>query len=236
MNLTKNKVHRLVFTASAALLLAFGSIMAYFTSTDEITNKFVGSRFDVTLTETNWNPKSALSVVPGDELFKNPQVTNNERTDAYVFLRVTVPGAVMMVDKNDGSAQESTKIAVPLYKFMVNVTGDHYEADSTYSSDQKVNSTWKIVNNPVYDEEKKQFVYVYAYSDGSYLIPLKKGDTTSALFDKLQLWNFNEEFDPSGTQFSQNVRVEALGIQANLPGHESDDINEIWQILSGEGG
>ena len=63
---------------SAAALVVVGSIMAYFTSNDEITNKFVGSRFDIFLTETKWDAEKAKNVVPGDELDKNPQITTGD--------------------------------------------------------------------------------------------------------------------------------------------------------------
>ena len=88
---------------SAAALMLISSTIAYFTSTDVVTNKFVSSRLDIVLTETKWNPQAAGEVMPGDELDKNPQVMNMERIDAYVFLRVTVPCDTEMVDNNDGS-------------------------------------------------------------------------------------------------------------------------------------
>ena len=239
MILTKNSnrinIHRIAFVASASFLFFYSSIMAYFTSTDETTNRFVGSRFDITLTETKWDAKKGSEVIPGDEIEKNPQVINNERTDAYIFLRVTVPGAEMLVDNNNGTAKESTKKIVPLYKF---IAGS--EVNSFYSDDQSVNSPWKAVTEqPVYDSDNKQYIYVYYYSTGTdeqELRPLKKGETTEALFDKLQLWNFNEEFDPTGTHLSQNVRVEALGIQTDLPGLTAKNITEVWKILSEGGG
>lgn len=226
----KKHVRSFVVILSLAVLVVIGSTVAYFSSKDESSNRFVVGRFDITLTETRWDPDSGKDVVPGDELEKNPQVTNNESINGYIFLRVTVPCDTQMVDRDDGTPLGTASTSVPMYKFMVK-DGDNYLVDSTFTAAQEVHSHWHLVPGyPKRNVAEAQYVYVYSYSDGSALTPLLEGETTGPLFDKLQLWNFNESFNP---EQSHSVLVEALGVQANLPGYTANQIAEIWSILDG---
>lgn len=224
----KRHLRSLLVVCSAAVLIVIGSTVAYFSSKDEASNRFVGSQFDILLTETKWDPKAAREVIPGDELEKNPQVTNIEQTDGYIFLRVTVPCDTQMVDQDDGTPLGTVSASVPMYKFMVQ-DGEIWAVDQSFTSTQVVHSNWKAVSGyPVYKADEQQYVYVYAYCNGSSLRPLKNDETTEPLFDKLQLWNFNESYDPAR---SHSVRIEALGIQADLPGYSASQISDIWAIL-----
>ena len=234
----KEQIKSLAVVCSAAVLAVIGSTMAYFTSTDQVTNQLIGSRFDITLTETKWSPDKGRNVVPGDELDKNPQIVNEERTTGYVFMRVTVPCDSQMVDNDDGTPLGSKKENVPMYKFMVHIAGDVYRIDETFSPAQAVNSYWTLLhegNNTYtsFDSENDMYEYVYAYAINGSLIPLAKGETTEPLFDKLQLWNFNEEYDPGK---SHSVEVTAFGIQADLPGYSADLIEDIWELAKGGSG
>ena len=239
VQLTKMNMRNIAVICSAVALTLIGSTIAYFTSTDAATNKFVGSRFDIILIETKWNPETAKEVMPGDELDKNPQVMNIERADAYVFLRVTVPCDTEMVDNDNGTPKGTIGAdgRVPMYKFMVSQGTDPetYQSDDSLSAKQKIHDNrWILLseNNTDYtdyDKDKQQYVYVYAYAENSSLIPLKKGEITEPLFDKLQLWNFSEREYDSGKDHS--VRVEALGIQTDLPNLSANNISEIWEIV-----
>lgn len=232
----KKHVTSLVVLLSAAALVVIGSVMAYFTSADQSTNKFVGSRFDISLIEPKWDPDKAKHIVPGDELDKDPQVINREHTDGYIYLRVTVPCDTQMVDKADGTPLGETGKNVPMYKF---VTGGGVY-DQTFTPKQTVNDHWVLVaangrdyTEEVTDENNKQFVYVYAYAQDGMLTALKENEHTNTLFEKLHLWNFNESYNPDQ---DHSVRVEAIGIQSDIPGYTASDIDRIWNdILSKEG-
>ena len=225
---------------SAVALIVIGSTMAYFTSKDQTTNKFIGSRFDVLLTETKWDPHTANDVVPGDEFFKNPQITNVERTDGYVYIRVTVPCDTQMVDNDDGTPRGATG-DVPMYKFMVGQGTDPetYLANTDFSPKQLVHSRWKLLSEngedyTEYDPENKVFVYVYAYTnaEGTELMLLTKNQITEPLFDKVKLWNLHEDYDKTK---SHNIKVEGFGIQRDIPDHTASDIYPIWELIEGEG-
>lgn len=241
VRIRKHHFRSLAVLWAVGVLFVIGSTLAFFSSTDEATNRFVGNGFDILLTETRWNPSAAQNLLPGDEVDKNPRITNNDRNPGYVFLRVTVPADVIRVDQDDGKPLSTTAQNVPMYpmyKFMV-WNGTSYVANGEFSAEQKVHSHWKLLSatlqkdaagkNPVY-----VYVYAYAQTDDSALIPLNEGETTvEPLFDRLQLWNFAEGFDPAQ---SHSVRVEALGIQSNLPGYTASDFNGIWALVNGGGG
>jgi len=121
-----------------------------------------------------------------------------------------------------------------MYKFMVSQGTDPetYTADNSLSEKQEVHACWELVS--CIKNDNQQYVYVYAYAKNNNLIPLKKGEITEPLFDKLQLWNFSEREYNSNKDHS--VRVEALGIQTDLPNLTADNISEIWEIAKGGGG
>ncbi len=229
----KKHFKSLAVIASVTALIVISSTMAYFTSKDNTTNKFVGSRFDVMLLETKWDPEKAKNVIPGEELDKNPQITNTERANCYVYLRVTVPCDTTMVDKADGTPMGETG-AVPMYKFMIkDSANDTYVADESFSPKQLVNDHWQLIHEDgkdytEYKSDTKDYVYVYAYADGGTPTILERNDITNPLFDKLLLWNFNENFDKDKPH---DVKVEALGIQTDIP---ASDINGVWAYLSRE--
>lgn len=229
--LRNRHIRSLLVLCAAAVLLAVGSTVAFFSSRDESTNRFSSGGFDILLTETDWDPNGARNVVPGDELPKNPQVTNNAPTPGYIFFRVTVPADTLEVE-NDLGAPLGTASQVPMYKFMVR-DGEGYAADTSYSAAQRVRSSWKSVGSPVYSASDKAYVYVYAYTaGGDALVPLAEGQTTEPLFDRLWVWNFNEGYDP---EQNHSVLVEAFGIQSDLPDHTAEQIAAIWTLASGGG-
>ena len=218
---------------SVTALIVISSTMAYFTSKDNTTNTFVGSRFDVMLLETKWNPNTAQNVIPGESLDKNPQVVNTERTPCYVFVRVTVPADTTMVDNDDGTpVSQSSGVNVPMYKFMIK-SGDDYVSDTSFSPMQVVNEHWQLIHKngsdyTEYNSEQKEYVYVYAYAEGTTPTLMERNDITNPLFDKILLWNFNEKFDAGK---DHNIRVEALGIQSDI---DANDINSVWALLKEE--
>lgn len=223
-------IRSLLVVCAAAVLLAVGSSVAFFSSRDESTNRFSSGGFDILLTETDWDPNAARNVVPGDELPKNPQVTNNAPTPGYIFFRVTVPADTLVVE-NDAGEPLGAADQVPMYKFMVR-DGEGYAADTSLTAAQRVRSAWLPVGSPVYSAADKAYVYVYAYAAAGVLVPLAEGQTTEPLFDKLRIWNFNESYDP---EQNHSVLVEAFGIQADLPDHTAEQIAEIWTLASGGG-
>lgn len=238
------------------LLVVFMVTLAFFTSFDEVTNVFGGGKLDIILTEPNWKPNEAKNIVPDKVLDKDPYITNNDNTAAYVFLEVTMPCAQIEVEENSGANKGSTiagtgstGVNVPLYKFgKLNDNGtpddktdDTYDFDTHYTTTtQSVNPGWVLVSgtgiteNPVIDETNHVIKYVYAHvrtDDTSKLCPLDKGVRTQyPLFNKIQLVNFDET---NTTVTNYSVHVKAYGIQANfLSADNTNDPATVWNILN----
>ena len=153
---------------------------------------------------------------------------------------------------------------VPLYKFVAtgkraDGTGESnpliLKNDSNYyitdynSSDQKINPGWVLVDlndpsdgtgNPMIDETRKTFTYIYAHvADDKLLAEVLPGQTvTYPLFNKVYLQNFRErkKTQEVSTDFPDptrdySIHIEAYGIQANFlkPNNTTTrDPSDVW--------
>ena len=235
------------------LLIVLMITLALFTSVDEVTNVFYAGRVDIVLTESEWVPSKAKYVVPEQEIPKNPKITNNEKTNVYVFLEVTVPYINAEIEKNspdESKGQVSQEAAadtyVPLYKFGKkndSTTPVTYTYNGTLGYDQQTNTGWKLVTkdgftNPAVNETNKTLTYVYAHTitsgeNTTTLQPLLPAHTTeNALFESIKVINFDE----TATLQGKNINVKAYGIQANYLSDSNGEVggNEpyrVWKII-----
>lgn len=72
-------------------LLLFGGTMAYLTDYEEATNQFTVGKVEISLEEPDWKPEKVTKITPGQEIKKNPKVTNTGVNDAFVYLSVSIP-------------------------------------------------------------------------------------------------------------------------------------------------
>ncbi len=234
----KTKLRNIAAICSAAVLMLIGSVMAYFSSKDEASNRLTAWwRFDITLTEENWDPDSGESVVPGDILPKDPKITNGAAS-AYVFMKVTVPCVSPEIEHengdNAGKIREtiSAENPIPLYKFGVK-SGDSYLFDENLNTNQKVNTGWTLLNG-MPKQQGNYYIYVYAYTDGDALKRMDRMQTTETpLFDAVKICNFNEA---SGLmEKDMSILVEARGIQCDNLEIVSPTPENVWALLADRG-
>lgn len=236
MKKKNKKAVALVLSGTAIILI--GSAMAYFTSVDNVTNRFIAGKLDITLTESNWKPENAVNVVPGDVIEKNPTITSNEDAECYLFMRVTVPCDSPEIEYDSGekgALRPTDKSALPMYKFIV-TENDTDSYDDTTTWNQNVHDCYTLVNAPV--RKGNRLIYTYAYVDeNTKLISVKKGETTEKpLFDKIKIWNFNEKYlpDEEYTSPSYDVTVEAFAIQSEYLSADAENIQEVWNKVKTE--
>ena len=262
----KKKKRRRSPAMLAAIVLTFLLIvlmitLALFTSVDEVTNVFDAGRVDIVLTESEWVPSKAKYVVPEQEIPKNPKITNNEKTNVYVFLEVTVPYITGTEienstpnDNSQGSAMltsSANTYNIPLYKFGTKVansnpvTYTYHDNLSDLKDNQQTNTGWTLVSdseftNPAVNDTNKTLTYVYAHTnnEGTALLQLLPAHTTdNALFDRIKVINFDETAKVDGTtlQGKKNINVKAYGIQANYlsdsTGEVRDNPYRVWKII-----
>jgi predicted ribosomally synthesized peptide with SipW-like signal peptide len=215
--------HNLIVTLSILLIavMTMGSTLAYFTDTDEKTNKFTMGDLDIDLTE-NWNPEDGEEMFPGDNVEKVPYVTE-KKGDSYLRIVVTV------LDKNDGVADGTTvKDQDRLDKIMSTLFYDpNYEnsstqtikADTKYNSQQiaswgsKVQQTYNHTDFTLHSASNGVYVYYYTNSKTDPVNVLKEGVKTT-LFSRVIIpsdWD-QDDIHVLG-KYNISVKAEAVQVE-----------------------
>jgi len=227
--------------ALVAAFAAAGTL-AYLTDNESHTNTFTVGQVMIDLTETNWDetdenndgvPDEAEDLVPNQEVEKNPQVTNEGDNDSIVFMRVTVPVKDVTLVADDGTISEHQAQEIFYLKDSddeitahANNFGDNWielngaggfltklvdgVAPEGFTADENSKEQYytQTVTADGVKDEAGQRTYVFGYKTR-----LAKGETTEALFDKVQLKNILEnEIAPEQIQ---NIKIESFAIQAD---------------------
>ena len=169
------------------LVLLIGGISAYFTDkTETLSNTYTIGNIEIELTEPSWVAANAQGIMPGDEIAKDPTVKNTGSSDAYVFVKVSIPTGTV-----DGTAD--TELFT-----LVN------------SNDQDgVNAGWVQVSRTA---ETGKVTYVYAYASATELTTVESGDTAT-LFNKVRF--VNPRNAATTTLTNGSIDVTAYAIQTN---------------------
>lgn len=199
-----NKKKTILAAIILALVLLIGSMLAYFTDTDNATNVFtLGDEVDISVVEEggwtkdgttgNWNNTNATNIHPGAVIEKAPSIKNNSTTTpAYVFAEVIVPCY----------ASTGTTADTPLFE--LNNIGAGWTKIST---GETVNTTDKTIT------------YVYAYGTSTQMTSLAAGATTAKpVFSTVTL-------DPSLTAEQKATANENPNIIVNGYGIQTDSLS-----------
>lgn len=184
-------------------------MIAYFVDRDTATNTFLMGEISIDLLEPNWNPNGAIGVVPDNIIPKDPQITNDGKNDANVFLEIIVPYA---------------------YAVTANYDGTKNPIADTQLFTWTVNAGWTQVGTTI-DDNNYTYTYVYAYtgSDASKMAVLAPGQTTPALFNTVVCANVIEGQGIENT--AQDIIVNAYGIQ--LLGSRTEP-SVVWQVVKNQ--
>ena len=159
--LKKNK-KKIAVVGALALCLTVGSISAFFTDSNEVTNIFKPGGVSSKLTEVEYDKlgeEQRTNIAPNKTMIKDPVVTNIDTLDMYTFLKVTVP-----------TKEVSTFDAV---------TGKKVEAKKQPLFTWEVNDGWSLVKT-VKNADTTDFYYAYGSSDSMTI--LKPQEKTTSLF------------------------------------------------------
>ena len=205
----KNKRKIIItFIIILIILVAVGGVFAYLQDTDHKTNIFTLGRVKIELTESNFVEANAQDVRPGDQIAKDPKITNIGRNSAYVYIKVINP----IVNLSNGEG--------PLFSYTVNsgwtqldeVEQCGYRA-TTYYYNTALNpnaSTPTLfntvtLNNYSNDSDPNQVLDLYGYAiQSSYLA---SGSTITSIFTstfKSDVSDTNEKCN-SATDCSNNT-------------------------------
>ncbi len=151
----------LLIVALAVIAAGIGSTISYFSSRDTADNVFTVGDVKIELTEPSWDPDADHIIAPGESFDKDPTVTNTGSNDAYVRLNVVVRDYSKVKDAISGGSDPKV------------------EPNTLFNSSIDLD---KWIDVPeVIDEGKDQATYSFLYNE-----ILKVGDSTGALFDKVE--------------------------------------------------
>lgn len=190
--LKKNK-KKVAVVGALALCLTVGSISAFFTDSNDVTNVFKPGGVSSKLTETEYDKvgeEQRTNIAPNKTMIKDPVVTNVDTLDMYTFIKVTVPTKeVSTFDEATGKKVEAKK--QPLFTW-------------------EVNDGWTLVKT-VNNENTTDFYYAYGTKDK--MTTLKPQEKTSSLFKNNHI-KFINLIEGQGIENTQlDVVVKDLSIQ-----------------------
>lgn len=87
-----NRKWILVMSLVLSVALATSGTLAYLTDTESKENVFILGNVDISLDEGAWKDDSAL--LPGVEVAKEPAIKNDGKTDAWVWMEISIPTAL----------------------------------------------------------------------------------------------------------------------------------------------
>ncbi|MBQ8813615.1 MAG: Camelysin metallo-endopeptidase [Lachnospiraceae bacterium] len=210
MNRGTKKVYMGVLACLLLTALAVGSISAYFTDGDAVTNTFTVGRISLDLQEPDWDPDTAKDMTPNQTVKKNPQIYNDGANSEFVFMEVVIPYGTLITANEDGTLNAAGY--TELYHYTVN-PGWHQMSGTRNEADQTV-------------------TYLYVYGDAENCTELAVGSTTPALFDTVTLANVVEDQALEGKTLE--IIIKAYGIQTtNINGGKTAPA-DVWMVLSNQ--
>lgn len=180
-------MRKALIVAAVIMLLATGSSIAFFTDTGSVTNSFTVGNISILLEEPGWEPENGKNITPNKTITKDPRITNDGANEAYVFMKVKLPTALIKTADPDGSLNAAAK-------------------HELFSYD--VNEGWVQVEKKT-EGDKAVYVYAYVGDDGN-MKGLEPGSATGPVFGSVTFINAVEgqlEND------SLVIDVDAMGIQ-----------------------
>ena len=150
------KMKRRFLAGACGVLMIFISIMAYFTSTEQVTNRFTVGEVKIDLVEPNWvgdadtslennhrvvngtkvSYRDANYILPGELVPKDPKIVNTGKNEAIVFMKVEVPTytdvlgeehEVFVVTSANVTEGQNNSDVTPYYEFSKLKVGDSLE-------------------------------------------------------------------------------------------------------------
>lgn len=190
-----------VFLGVSLFAASSGLTNAYLTEHPKAIVNLISSRsVDVELTEPAWQPENALGLVPGSVVPKNPTATNTGKSDAWIFLRVSVPVKCISV-VNPQTHRKEPPADIGIFSFLAAEGWERITAERTADS----------IN------------FIYGYRE-----IVKPGEKTAPLFESVTLVNYLEG-ELTASDILQ-IPVEAVAVQDHVcePGAALTEIYEVY--------
>lgn len=208
--MSRVKIKSFLTAGSLLVLLIMASTLAYFTSSDTVTNRFKVGKFDLEIIEPSYTDQQALSYA--QMIAKDPCIENKGDSSAVVFMQVSFPKkAGLTTVETTGSTEtlQNNADSISLFK-------EFYKSgDDTYIEGFDL-TDWYQIGKPTSSADYDTYVFAYRYVLGTDTTDYK--NRTQPLFDKVQLINI---FEPDANTYNkllndsyQQIKIEAYGIQS----------------------
>lgn len=216
----KNNLKLVAVTAALAGIIGAGGVMAYLSDTDSVTNRFHFGKIDIEETEPNWTEPE--EVTPNMVIDKDPTVLNVDQTSAFIFQKVSVPVANVVVANPDGTCLPAADTELFSYH---------------------VNDGWTLVGKrDVKDPQGIKTVareYLYGYGTETAMTEVKGKGQTNALFNNVTVANIIQgQTDNTGKPIelsTQDIKVNAYGIQTKDLGPDDKTApKDVWAIYANQ--
>lgn len=211
---SKSKSAVILMSAFLVAALFINLTLSYLVKNKNRDNVFALGNVRLLLSEENFpQDENDRIFAPKGIIQKDPKITNIGSTDDYVFLKVIVPLCnVRIVDETTNKIVNNEKAYMEIFNFISNDTSSQtvFVSGFTYNNIGSFgyNSKWILIDS---SEDTANYTHTYLFGYSS-LLTGDSSDSTTALFDKMQLRNILEGDLPSDV--TQTVRIEAYGIQA----------------------
>lgn len=204
------KKQTLIWTTLICLVLSFvaffgvRAMYAYQTEGEVLDNQFTLGQIKIDLTEPDYPGNNADEVknqLGNQETLKNPKVTNTDRNDVIIFIKMTVPVENVTAVHEDGTKENKTKQEIYYFKQLTDLPSTHAN---------NFRSSW--IELPEKEEGTNLSgttrTYIFGYNKR-----VAPEGVTDALFDKIQFKDLLEE--SLATTAQENIKIEAFAIQAD---------------------
>jgi predicted ribosomally synthesized peptide with SipW-like signal peptide len=229
----KGKKKLAVIIAALAAVTMITGTAAYFTASDEAVNTWTVGNVEIDLEEPEYDDnkdEETGDIMPNEELHKDPQVTNSGNNEAFVFMKVRIPKAVVKVAGQDGSVPASATLQ-ELF-------------------DYQWNTGWTSIDtHEIKDGNTTYQEYLLTYGTANECKALNPGETTPVLFINASgnhianpgakgMITFKNVIEGQGLEnVALNIKVESYAIQAeNLTTTDTKVPSKVWDILTNQAG
>ena len=203
MKINKTAVKNILTIASFAVFAIVAITMAYFTSSDTVTNRFRSGLLSLAISEPAWDETGkdkAKKSLPGMEIEKNPRGVNDGEGDMYVRIRVTI--------RTTNAKQDVSKILQALSYKGVRLWDEGEDNNSTNTA------FWGVK-----DTANSYLFYYCDISDNNKMISVPPEGETAVLFDEVIVPKLKPDYKDT---FDHNYTIEVVaeGLPVTLFGDE----------------
>ncbi len=210
-----SKKRNTIVSLALAGAIAITGAFAYLTATDTAENLFTVGNVKAELTEPNWLPNvdsdndgiadTLSNIIAGQDINKDPTITNIGTNNAYVYIMVEIPKAYEIDVKNENDT--ITENHHPLFGF-------------------ETNTGWTLVNSQTGTETDAYDYYLYAYD--TFLSP----NESATLFNSV---TFASIANPDSEYLKNlDIKITGYAIQSDFYNNEASNAAEAWTLYANQ--